>query len=149
MTIDGETPMLFDPENPVVQLCAAGMAVDGDAEAASALFAQAWDARRDDFDASVAAHFVARHQPTPELTLDWNLRAVQHAEAVTDGRANALLASLYLNLGDAYRVLGRQPEASSAARKARDAIAFLPPGGYRDFVIMGVDRLQARLAEPR
>jgi len=141
--------MLFDLDNPVVQLCAAGMAVDGDAAAASVLFAQAWVARRDDFDASVAAHFVARHQTTPELTLDWNLRAVQHAEAVTDGRANELLASLYLNLGDAYRVLGQQPQASSAAQKAIDAIVLLPAGGYRDFVTMGVERLQARLAEPR
>ena len=141
--------MLFDPDNPVVQLCAAGMAVDGDADAASALFARAWDARRDDFDASVAAHFVARHQPTPELTLEWNVRAVQHAEAVTDGRANELLASLYLNLGDAYRIVGQLTEASSAAQKASDAVAHLPLGGYRDFVVLGIERLHSRLAEPR
>ena len=141
--------MLFDPDNPVVQLCAAGMAVDGDADAASALFAQAWDARRDDFDASVAAHFVARHQRTPECTLEWNVRAVEHAEVLTDGRASQLLPSLYLNLGDAYRALGRHAEASSAAQRASDALTQLPPGGYRDFVALGIARLHARLAEPR
>ena len=43
--------MNIDPDNPVVALCAAGMAVEGDSSAALALFEQAWLARRDNYDA--------------------------------------------------------------------------------------------------
>lgn len=67
----------FDPDNPVMQLCAAGMQVDGEPDKARPLFEQAWNARRDDFDASVAAHFLARHQPTPAATREWNERALR------------------------------------------------------------------------
>ena len=137
--------MITDSDNPVIQLCAAGMAVEGDAPAARELFARAWEMRRDDYDATIAAHFVARHQPTPELTLHWNELAVQHAMALGDDRAAPFLASLYLNLGDAQRVLGRRDEATAGADLARDALVHLPAGGYRDFVAAGVDRLRARL----
>jgi hypothetical protein len=139
--------MALDRSNPVVALCAEGMAIEGDANAARVLFEKAWEIRTDDCDAAVAAHFVARHQPTPELTLHWNALAVQHAIRLSDGRADALLASLYLNLGDSHRALGNLAEATLAAAKARDALQRLEVGGYRDFVVMGIDRLERRLAE--
>ena len=139
--------MPLDPSNPVVSLCAEGMAVEGDAAAARALFEKAWDIRRDDFDAAVAAHFLARHQPTPELTLYWNALAVEHAVRVEDGRAQELLASLYLNLGDAHRAVGNRRDAATAAGLARSALDNLEAGGYRDFVTLGIDRLERRLAE--
>ena len=139
--------MPLDPTNPVVALCAEGMAIEGDAGAARVLFEKAWEVRRDDFDAAVAAHFLARHQPTPELTLHWNALALDHAVQVGDGRADELLASLYLNLGDSHRVLGNRGEAVIAAEQARVALRHVEAGGYRDFVVMGIDRLERRLAE--
>jgi hypothetical protein len=74
------------------------MAIEGDASAALRLFEQAWEARRDDYDASIAAHFLARHQATVEDRLAWNVRAAYHAELVADDRARELRAPLYLNL---------------------------------------------------
>jgi hypothetical protein len=136
--------MITDSDNPVIQLCAAGMAIEGDAPAARELFAKAWEMRRDDYDAAIAAHFVARHQTTPELTLHWNALAVRHAMAVGDDRATPFLASLYLNLGEAQRVLGHDQEATTAAELGRAALIHLPSGGYRDFVAAGIDRLRAR-----
>lgn len=138
--------MPLDATNPVVALCAEGMMIEGDANAARALFERAWEICRDDFDAAVAAHFLARHQPTPELTLHWNALAVDHAIRVGDGRAQELLASLYLNLGDSHRALGNRREATVAVGQARVALEQLEAGGYRDFVAMGVDRLEERLA---
>ena len=73
----------IDQVNPVVSLCAEGIAAEGTPAEARRLFELAWAARRDDYDAAVAAHFLARHQPTPEETLRWNTLAVQHAEAIT------------------------------------------------------------------
>ena len=89
----------------------------------------------------------ARHQPTPELTLHWNALAVDHASRVTDGRAEQLLPSLYLNLGDSHRTVGNRHDATIAAEHARAALQYVEAGGYRDFVAMGIDRLEQRLAE--
>jgi hypothetical protein len=137
---------VIDPTNPVVALCAEGMAAEGTPAEALIIFERAWAARRDDFDAAVAAHFVARHQPTPAETLHWNELAVRHAEAVGDGRAAELLASLYLNLADAQANVGDVAAAAVSARDAAAHLAALPPSGYREFVALGVGRLITRLS---
>ena len=139
--------MTIDPDNPVVALCAAGMAIEGDAAAARRLFDQAWEARRDDYDASIAAHFLARHQATVEDRLAWNVRAARHAELVADGRARDLKASLYLNLADAYLTAGDIAQARAAIDQADVGLNDLPVGGYRDFVRRGIDGLVRRLGE--
>ena len=138
--------MSIDPNNPVVALCAAGMAVEGDVDAARQLFEQAWAARRDDYDASIAAHFLARVQPTVASRLEWNTVAARHVEAVPDERGRAFKASLYLNLGDACLAAGDVAAAHDAAVRAVAGIADLPEDGYRTFVAGGIERLQQRLA---
>jgi hypothetical protein len=139
--------MSIDPNNPVVALCAAGMAIEGDASAARELFEQAWEARRDDYDASIAAHFLARNQLTVEGRLHWNALAAQHAEAVTDDRVRELRASLYLNLADAHLAAGNLADAHAAAAKASASVSDLPIDGYRTFVERGIQNLHRRLAE--
>src|SRR5207237_820777 len=109
---------LIDPTNPVVVLCAAGMAVEETPAEARRLFERAWAARRDDYEAAIAAHFLARQQTTPADTLHWNALAVRHAEALPDGRADGFLASLYLNLGDAQANLADPAAAGDAVVRA-------------------------------
>jgi hypothetical protein len=137
--------MTIDPNNPVVALCAAGMAVDGDADAARQLFEEAWALRCDDYDACIAAHFLARHQPTPESRLEWNGLAARHAEALTDERAREFKASLYLNLADAHLAVGNRGEAEEAVDRAQANLAALPEDGYRTFIESGIARLLFRL----
>jgi len=48
--------MPIDPNNPVVALCAAGMTCDGGPAEARSLFEEAWNARRDDYDAAIAGY---------------------------------------------------------------------------------------------
>lgn len=138
--------MDIDPNNPVVALCAAGMAMEGDTDAARRLFEQAWDARTGDYDASIAAHFIARHQANEDDRLRWNAVAVEHAERVDDGRARGLMASLYLNLADSLRSTGDHSAAGLAVVRARVHLTELPDDGYRSFVERGITRLEARLA---
>ena len=138
---------MIDPTNPVVALCAEGIAREGTPAEARRLFEQAWAIRRDDYDAAIAAHFIARHQLTPADVLHWNALAVRHAEAVPNGRAAELMASLYLNLGDAHANVGDVAAGAEAVRRAADHLAALPPGGYREFVAMGIRRLAARVGE--
>jgi hypothetical protein len=121
------------------------MQVEGDSAQARALFEQAWAARTDHFDASVAAHFLARHQATPADTLHWNAVALHHADTLNDARALELLPSLCLNLADALRAVGQLEEARVVADRALAAVAVLPTGGYADFVRMAIERLRQRL----
>lgn len=101
--------------------------------------------RRDDYDAAIAAHFLARAQTTAADTLHWCALAVQHAEAVVDGRARSFLASLELNLGDALANAGDVPAAAAAVARAAHYVEATPPGGYREFVAFGIRRLAQRL----
>ena len=137
--------MPIDPNNPVVLLCAAGMERDGEPEEARRLFQQAWDARRNDYDAAIAAHYLARHQRTPHEALRWNSLAVTHAERVVDGRTTELFPSLYLNLASSLTALGRLDEAREIIGRAKERLEGLRADGYRDFLAIGINRLQARL----
>lgn len=137
--------MTFDPNNPVVTLCAAGMQVEGEPEKARALFQQAWELRQDDFDASVAAHYLARHQPSAEEALRWNALALQHADTLSDSRVAALLPSLCLNFGDSLLSVGRVSDARAAFARGSAVVAGLPEGGYADLVRGGMMRLGERV----
>ncbi|HZY41132.1 MAG TPA: hypothetical protein VFF59_03940, partial [Anaerolineae bacterium] len=82
------------------------------------------EASTDDYEACIAAHYVARHQATPQDTLRWNQEALDRANAAGARRATDVLRrvwpddrvcsfypSLYLNLGHSYEVLSDQAEA--------------------------------------
>jgi len=118
---------------------------DGEPDEARRLFQQAWDARRNDYDAAIAAHYLARHQPSPHKTLRWNSLAVTHAERVADGRTTELFPSLYLNLASSLTALGRLDEARAIIARAKQHLESLRADGYRDFLAHGIDRLKARL----
>ncbi len=104
---------MIDLDNPVIQLCLSGTQAefDGRPEAARSAYLQAWELAQDDYEACVAAHYVARLQSDPAVTLHWNQVALARAEAVNDERVRSFFPSLYLNLGQSYEELGQQVEA--------------------------------------
>jgi hypothetical protein len=103
----------MDPSNPVVRLCAQGMEEEskGNVGEAKALFEQAWSRSRSDWERCIAAHYVARHQPTPQLALHWNQEAMDCGVRVCDGSADEFFASFYLNLAKSHEdlVIQRRP----------------------------------------
>ena len=137
----------MDPNNPVVKLCAEGMQAEaqGRLEEARSLFMQAWARRQDDFEACIAAHYVARHQETPEEMLHWNQEALSRAEAVGDERVDEFYPSLYLNMGWSYESLGDKANAQKYYRLAAGCIDDLPEGPYRDMVLGGIQEGEKRL----
>lgn len=98
----------MNSNNPVIQLCIEGSRAELNSEIAqaSACYQQAWEIAADDYDACIAAHYVARHQAQPTETLRWNQIALDRANAVTDQRVEVFMPSLYLNMGHSYEVLG-------------------------------------------
>jgi tetratricopeptide (TPR) repeat protein len=109
-------------------------------EAALRLFTRAWEASQDDYEACVAAHYLARQQTTPQDVLRWNREALQRAEAVDDERVEAFYPSLYLNMGYSYEVLGDRAEAIRYYQLAEARVAGLPEGSYGDVVRDGITR---------
>ena len=103
----------MDTTNPVIQLCIQGALAEFEhrIDDARMLYRQAWDLHADDYEACVAAHYMARFQDTPEETLRWNQIALEQANAVSDERVTEFYPSLYLNLGRSHEVLGDQIEA--------------------------------------
>ena len=122
------------------------MAAEGEGRRADAkaLFEQAWDTSRDDFEACIAAHYVARHQVTPEAAFEWNERALRRAEAVGDERVRDFLPSLYLNYAHSLEQLGRIAEALHHYELAAARLDTLPPSGYASLVRSGVTAGQRR-----
>jgi hypothetical protein len=86
----------MNPDNPTVKLCLEGMRAEteGRMDEARHHFMQAWEQRTDDYDACVAAHYVARHQKEAEEALRWNQESLDRADAVNDERVQAFYPSL-------------------------------------------------------
>ena len=103
----------MDINNPVIKLCISGARAEFEGRIADArsLYWRAWEAAQDDYEACVAAHYVARHQAQPQDTFTWNQVALERAEAVGDERVQGFYPSLYLNMGHSYELLGNQEEA--------------------------------------
>jgi tetratricopeptide (TPR) repeat protein len=99
--------------NPVIKLCIEGTQAEyqGRIDTARSFYQQAWEAVQDDYDACIAAHYVARHQDDPDERLHWNQVALDKANAVADDRIREFYPSLYLNMGQSYEILGKPDEA--------------------------------------
>jgi hypothetical protein len=136
-----------DPDNPVVKLCVRGMQAEceGRNDLARRLFEQAWTERAGDYDACVAAHYLARHQDSPRDTLRWNQTALHHADAVGGDRVAGFYPSLYLNLGHAHEQLGDRDRAASYYQLAAERAGQLPEDSYADMVRDAIARAQTDL----
>ncbi len=104
---------MIDLDNPVVQLCAEGTRAEfeGRPDDAEARYRHAWDAAQDNYEACIAAHYLARFQTTPADSFHWNQEALHRAQAVADDRVQAFLPSLYLSMGYACEQVGDLQEA--------------------------------------
>jgi sugar lactone lactonase YvrE/enterochelin esterase-like enzyme len=143
--------MEIDPENPVVRLCSNGIRAEmaGDVEGALRCYTEAWNARRDSYEACIAAHYVARLQHTPEGVLNWNQKSLNSANAANDERVQAFYPSLYLNLGKAYEDLARTVEARRYYLLAARHLNALQDGSYADVVRHGISEGLKRVSEKR
>src|SRR5690606_22693294 len=125
-----------DSTSSTATLCSEGIMAEGQGrvEEARRLYEQAWEQRQDDYDACVAAHFLARAQERPEDNLRWNQESLDRANAVGDERVSAFYPSLYLNMGLAHETMGNATEAGRFYKLAARRVDDLPEGPYGDML---------------
>ena len=134
--------MLFDPENPVIKLCAQGMMLEGEAKPAEAstLFHQAWELAGNDFEKFTAAHYIARHQETVADKLKWDETALQLALKVDDPAMSGTYPSLYLNIAKCHEDMGDLIKAKENYLQALHHTSALPDDGYSNMIRAGVNK---------
>lgn len=110
----------MDANNPIIKLCIEGTQAEfnGSMKAACALYRQAWEASTDDYEACIAAHYVARCQESPDDIFNWNRIALERAQAVNHDRVRDFYPSLYLNMGRSWELLGNRAEAEKYYKRA-------------------------------
>jgi hypothetical protein len=112
----------MDTTNPIIQLCIQGARAEFEhrLDDARAFYQQAWELHSDDYEACIAAHYLARFQDSPEKSMYWNRVALEHATAVNDERVKEFYPSLYLNMGYSHEVLGNDKEAKKYYKLAAE-----------------------------
>jgi tetratricopeptide (TPR) repeat protein len=137
----------MDTDNPVVMLCIEGMQAEAEGRVndAQAMFLRAWSLRQDSYDACIAAHYVARHQPTANDTLQWNQEALHQAANVDAVRIENFYPSLYLNLAYSHEVLEDYAAAIRYYDLALEKASVLPQDGYGDLVRRGIAEGRGRI----
>lgn len=141
--------MNIDSENPVIKLCAEGVAAEmqRDFETAAALYARAWAQHGNAYEACIVAHYVARIQANTEDILHWNLEALRYADIVADDSVLAFYPSLYLNIGRAYEAQGRVAEARQYYEQGMAKAGILPDTALGNITRDALERAIQRTTE--
>ena len=139
----------MDPENPVVRLCARGMEAEQAQrpDEARALFEQAWEARDNEYEGCIAAHYLARQQPDDQAAFHWNLTALRLAGTAEAGDhdVGGFYPSLHLNMASSYQQLGDRTAALAHLAEAGRRIDAVPDGPYKDTVRAGIRNVRGRI----
>jgi len=132
----------MDPDNPVIRLCVQGVEAESRQrhDEARALYENAWRASRNDVEACIAAHYIARAQAEPMQMLWWNQVALSRADQSRDPYVRSFYASLHLNLGIANEKLGQVAAARHHYKRASEALDDVTDPQQRAQVERGVMR---------
>ncbi|MBS1521768.1 MAG: rRNA adenine methyltransferase [Bacteroidetes bacterium] len=142
--------MLFDQQNPINQLCARGMQLEGEAkpEDAAKLFMQAWNEATNTAEKFIAAHYVARHQNTVADKLQWDETALNLALELDDPEVKGAFPSLYLNVAKCYEDLKDFDKAIENYQLALEHAQSLPEDGYSNMIRSGIKSGLERVQTP-
>lgn len=132
--------MDIDPSNKVVQLCSEGMSAEfeGKLDESEELFNQAWALASNNFEAFIAAHYMARRQLSLADKLKWNLESFYLANKIEGDGMNKYLPSLCLNVGKSYEDLEQIAEATYYYRLGAEYTDMLKENSYGNMIKSGL-----------
>ena len=140
----------MDPNNPIVLLCVSGIQAEqqGRMADAHASYEQAWTNHSSDFEACIAAHYLARTQANEPDRLKWNTEALSRADAADPEQTRGFYPSLLLNLGRSHEVLGDLAEARRLFGLAAARVDELKAGPLGDMTRKGIASALERVGFP-
>ncbi|MEQ8811428.1 MAG: tetratricopeptide repeat protein [Imperialibacter sp.] len=143
--------MTIDPTNPIVQLCAEGMNLEGEGKRTEAAqtFMRAWGMATSHYEQFIAAHYVARHQPSVAAKLQWDLKALDAAQKVGSDQIAGAYPSLYLNIAKCYEDLGEYETARQNYQAALSLTTSMSDDGYGKMIKSGILAGLARIADEK
>ncbi len=139
--------MQFDPENNIVILCAQGMQLEGKGKPVEAAnqFQQAWNEATTTTEKFIAAHYVARHQPTVADKLKWDETAMDYALKIDNLEIKSAFPSLYLNIAKCYEDMNELDRAYDHYQLAFSFVSFLSDDGYGNMIKSGINKAIERV----
>ncbi|GEM_PF-5674055 len=83
----------MDENNRIIKFVSEGMKLEreGKIKRAQELFTKAWKTSSDNHEKCIAAHFVARHQNSPEDTLKWNMESLSQANGASQKKLKVII----------------------------------------------------------
>ncbi len=96
-----------------IALCVEGTQAEcqGRVDDARRLYRRSWDEAVDDYDRTVAAHYIAHLETDPAEQLRWNQVALDHAGSAEETSVAPFIGSLYVNLGRSFEIIGDTTQA--------------------------------------
>jgi hypothetical protein len=135
-----------DKDNPVVKLCIEGQKaeVQGRSGYAFKCYLQAWKIRKNDLDACIAAHFVAKQQENVKGSLKWNMLALKFANKIQDDFVKDFYPSLYINIANTHEQLGMNKRAKKYYDLAFATVTESSLGSYGALLLESIKNGQRR-----
>jgi toxin ParE1/3/4 len=105
--------MMIEKDTLSAKLCIKGIQAEFEHKLDDArnLYRDALNTAIDDYDSCIAAHYIAHLEENPESALKWNLEALARAQLVNDNRVEGFYASLFVNIGKSFELLGDLEQA--------------------------------------
>ena len=75
------------------------------------LYRQSWDEAVDDYDRTVAAHYIAHLETDSAEQFRWNQIALDHAGRADKVAVTPFMGSLYVNMGRSFEIAGDTAQA--------------------------------------
>lgn len=103
----------MDISNPVIKYCIEGIWAELEErdDDARICYRRAWASCTNEYEACIAAHYVARSQDIPEEMLRWNLKALELAYTADQEKVRDFYPTLYMSIAHAYKQLGGMVQA--------------------------------------
>lgn len=141
----------MDKDNPVVKLCIEGQRVElhGSRSEALGFYRKAWIIRKNDLDACIAAHFLAKPQKELKDVLKWNRISLKYARKVHLSEVSDFYPSLFINIADTYEKLGKTSLARKYYNLAADTVSVSNMGAYGTILLESIKRGLKRTRETK
>lgn len=112
--------ILFNPQNPIIQLCIKGTVLEekGYMDEAKESFQKAWQYATTDFEKFIVAYHLGSRQLTASKNLEWLRQSLNFAEQIDEDSLKSAYPTIYTKLAHYYEEMGDRENAAKSQAQA-------------------------------